>query len=211
MSNARVQSIQAVADFHEYLQNFRRCLKKELESLESELGSISGWILEGACEYWNRERQMAQRNLNEFQQQLSRCLSSVRADEQRPCTEEKKRVARARQRLALCEEKVRMAHSAVGQWETRRQRVRTRVEHCRDLVDSDLSVAGTRLLRHLEALEAYANLGRQSRVSPESQPAPTEKQPAAAAEQQMSHEDNDNSRTHEPTSPRAHEPTKEIE
>lgn len=165
MSDARVQSIEAVAGFHDHLQHFRRCLLKELESLESELGKISGWILEDACEYWARERQVTHRNLTEYQQQLSRCMSSVRADEQRPCTEEKKRVARARQRLDLCEEKIRMARSAVSQWETRKQKIRTRVEHCRDLLETELSVAGTRLMRHLEALEAYANLGRQSPIA----------------------------------------------
>lgn len=177
MSHARVQSIQAVADFQEYLQHFRRCLLKELEALESELGKVSGWMLEDAYDYWVRERQLIQRNLTEYQQQLSRCLSSVRADEQRPCTEEKKRVYRAQQRLQLCEDKIRKARAAVTQWETRKQKLRTRIEHCRDLADADLSVAGTRLGRHLGALESYANLSRQSRVYSDPQRAASDGEP----------------------------------
>lgn len=168
MSHARVQSIQAIAEFQDHLQHFRRSLIKELETLQGELSKVAFWILEEADAYWSEQRKIAHKTLNEYQQQLSRCLSYVREDERRSCTEEKKRVSRARQRLELCDEKLRMAKTAARHWESRQQKMRTRIEHCRDLVDSDLAVANTRVLRYLETLESYANLGRQTTASAES-------------------------------------------
>jgi chromosome segregation ATPase len=165
MSNANVQSIQAVSDFQQYMHVFRRSLLKEIETLESELSKVTAWISEDAREYWHRERQVIARKLSEHEQQLSRCMASVRENEQRPCTEEKKRVARARERLELCEAKIRAAQTAVSHWEKSLQKIRTRIEHCRDLVNSDLSVADTQLLRNLDALQSYAQMGRPSQIA----------------------------------------------
>ncbi len=158
MSSARVQSIEAVQGFAEHLQSFRLSLAKELEALQLELRRVSHWIQDEALNYWQREQQSNARSLAEHLQQLSRCMSYVRQDEQRPCTEERKRVARAKERAQLCEQKIRCARAAAIHWETRMNKIMTKLQVCRDLTESDLLVAVGDLRNYIERLESYTLL-----------------------------------------------------
>ena len=158
MSTARVQSIEAIQRFVEHLQTFRLALVKELESLDLELRRVSTWINEDAQDFWRLEQQTNARKLAENLQQLSRCMSYVRSDEQRPCTEEKKRVARAKERAQLCETKIRLGKAASLHWESRAAKVTTKVQRCQDMAEADLQIAINLLRRHLELLNSYAQL-----------------------------------------------------
>lgn len=158
MSNARVQSIDAIQRFAEQLQAFRLAMAKEIEALDLELRRVSSWVHEDAQDYWHREHQNNARKLAEHLQQLSRCMSYVRADEQRPCTEEKKRVARAKERAQLCETKIRLGKAASLHWESRSAKVTSKIQRCQDLVEADLLIAVNHLRKHLELLDSYTRL-----------------------------------------------------
>jgi transcriptional regulator of heat shock response len=166
MSSANVLSLEALKEFFIELQHFRTGLLKELESLDLELRRLSQWIQVDSAKYWNDEHQQIKRRLSECLQQLSRCMSYVREDERRPCTEEKKRVAKAKERAALCESKIRIVQAASTHWESRTAKTRTKLQRCRDMAESELLSALNKLQTHIERLEAYNQLRSPISFSP---------------------------------------------
>jgi hypothetical protein len=158
MSNAKVQSIEAIQGFTDFLKTFRQSLSKELEALDLELRRVTGWVHEEAPNYWLQEQQTNARKLEEQLQQLSRCMSYVRKDEQKPCTEEKKRVAKSKERAQLCDSKIRLSKAASIHWESRTSKIVTKLRRCQDLAEADMQVAIGHLSRHLELLESYTRI-----------------------------------------------------
>lgn len=155
MSNARVLSVEALEQFFLQLKSFRTSLLKELECLDLELRRLSGWIEVDSSRYWESEHQQIRRKLSEYQQQLSRCMSYVREEERKPCTEEKKHVAKAKERTLLCEHKIQIVKAATNHWESRKAKVRTKLQRARDMGESELQVAINKMQTILEQLEAY--------------------------------------------------------
>lgn len=155
MSNAKVLSLEALQEFHSRLQAFRLGLLKEIENLELELRRLTQWVDVDANHYWSSEHQNIRRRLSEYMLQLSRCMSYVRSDERKPCTEEKKQVAKAKERAILCENKLQTQKAAATHWESRRNKVRTKIQRARDLAESEMIVALGRLQRYIDQLEAY--------------------------------------------------------
>jgi hypothetical protein len=158
MNTAKVLSLEALQQFYLDLQTFRTAMLREVENLELELRRLTHWIESDATNYWQSENQIIRRRLEEYLQQLSRCMSYVREDERRPCTEEKKRVAKAKDRAALCESKLRIAEAATTQWQAKQAKVRTKLQRCRDMAESDMLVALNRLQTHISRLENYSQL-----------------------------------------------------
>ncbi len=121
---------------------------------------------------WPRKHVDAQDN-------LSRCMSYVRSTEQRPCTDEKKRVLKTKLRRETCESQLKLVRQAVQHWERERLKNQVRIERCRDMADSDLLVAIHHLRSQVERLAAYATLrssglsGGSSRASPTPSPPPS--------------------------------------
>ena len=155
MSSAKVLSVEALQQFHIDMAQFRVGLLKELESLDLELRRLTQWIEVDAARYWDQENQLIRRKLSEYLSQLSRCMSYVREDERKPCTEEKKQVAKAKERANVCEQKLLVLKAASTHWEARRSRVRPKMQRARDMAESDLVVALNQLLSLIERLEAY--------------------------------------------------------
>ena len=155
MSSAKVLSVEALQQFHIDLAQFRVGLLKELESLDLELRRLTQWIEVDVARYWDQENQLIRRKLSEYLSQLSRCMSYVREDERKPCTEEKKQVAKAKERANVCEQKLLVLKAASTHWEARRSRVRPKMQRARDMAESDLVVALNQLLSLIERLEAY--------------------------------------------------------
>lgn len=158
MSSAKVLSLESLQQFYLDLQKFRTNLLREVENLELELRRLTNWVDVEASSYWQSENQLVRRRMSEFLQQLSRCMSYVREEERKPCTEEKKRVARAKERAELCDNKLRITKAASTQWEARANKVKTKLQRCRDMAESELLVALTRLQTHIERLESYSQL-----------------------------------------------------
>lgn len=169
VNQADMRSLARLSLFLRELENFRAQLLKEIETLELELQRITHWLGHDALGYWNDEHAKTHRIMLEAERNLSRCTSYVRADERRPCTEEKKRVTRAKERYELCQQKIRIAKEGNLRWEQERIKNRTRVERCRDMTESGLLVAIHQLRGLLERLESYANL-KSAATSPSSSP-----------------------------------------
>ena len=144
--------------FLDHCQLTRAKLLKELENLQLELQRLTSWLENDAARYWEGELRQAQRDWVECEQALLRCRSAVRASEQRPCTEQRKRLEQATERRTLCEQQVRFVREATLMWQREKTKIDAKIFRCRDLADSDLTVAINKLKEQLGRLEEYSNL-----------------------------------------------------
>lgn len=157
-NNADVRSLEQLSHFLGHTKTFRTQLLKELEELQLELRRMTNWIDVEAAQYWQHELQKAQRVFVEAQDALSRCMSYVRESERRPCTEQKAHLKKAKDRRALCEEKLRLARGASQAWERNNRKHQGKWQRCQDMGESDLLVAIQKLQQQVTTLEEYANV-----------------------------------------------------
>ena len=182
-NQADMRSLERLERFLWELEHFRVQLMKEIEALDLELRRLRNWLEVDALGYWTDELTRARRVYVDAQKTLSRCMSYVRASEQRTCTEEKKRLLKSKLRLEVCEAKLKTVKAATGQWEREQAKNQARIERCRDMADAELLVAIHYLRGQCERLKVYANLrsGALSKTSTVS-PSPDLSEPTSAAE-----------------------------
>ena len=165
-NQADVRSLNRIEEFHHQAEAFRIGLLKELEGLMLELRRLTNWIEQDVIGYWGDESVKAERHWAECRDSLTRCQSYVRAEEQRPCTEEKKRLRRAEQRLELCQQKLRLSQSALSFWQTELSKQSSHIMRCQDLAETNLRVACLHLRGQIDLLQRYTQLSASPSVSP---------------------------------------------
>lgn len=170
-NQADVRSLNRIEEFHHQAEAFRSGLLKELEGLLLELRRLTNWIEQDVIGYWSDQSVTAERHWAECRDSLARCQSYVRADEQRPCTEEKKRLRRAEQRLELCQQKLRLSQSALSFWQTELSKQASHIMRCQELAETNLRVACLHLRGQIDLLQRYTQL-RSSPSGASSAPAP---------------------------------------
>ncbi len=158
MSSANVRSLERLEGFLDHCQTTRVKLLQELENLQIELQRLTSWLENDAARYWAGELQQAQRDWVECEQALLRCRSAVRANEQRPCTEQRKRLEQATERRTLCEHQVKFIRDASLMWQREKTKAEAKIFRCRDLADTDLTVAIHKLKEQLGRLEEYSTI-----------------------------------------------------
>lgn len=156
--SADVRSVEQLEVFQTKAERFRAQLLKEIENCHLELRRLKEWIEHEATSYWSEQLKVSQRHFVECQDALVRCMSYVREDERQPCTEQKKRLRKAKERRMLCEEKLRTARAAAAAWERESNKNTTKLQRCRDLAESDMTVAIHHLKGQIERLEEYGKL-----------------------------------------------------
>jgi hypothetical protein len=157
-TNAEVRSLAQLQNLRERCGLTRAQTLKEAEILQSELHKLSRWLTDEAARYWDYERAQAERWLKECQAALTRCQATVRADEQRPCTDERKRLELAVQRRTLCEAKARAVREAQLVWQQQLAKLRGRLQATVDMAESDLAVTLQQLSTLIATLETYAQI-----------------------------------------------------
>lgn len=157
-NQADVRSLNRIEEFHHQAEAFRSGLLKELEGLMLELRRLTNWIEQDVIGYWSDQSVQAERHWAGCRDSLARCQSYVRADEQRPCTEEKKRLRRAEQRLELCQQKLRLSQSALSFWQTELSKQSSHIMRCQELAESKLRVACIHLRGQIDLLQRYTQL-----------------------------------------------------
>lgn len=165
---AEVLSLAQVETFQHHLTSFRTQLSHEIDTLLLELRRLTAWLTEDVLAYWSDERVKAERRWSECRDNLSRCMSYVREDERRPCTDEKKRLQLAERRLELCQQKLKLTQAAILFWETERSKQQAKISRCRDLAEAEMQVACHLLSDQVERLKTYANLRAAPRTPPPS-------------------------------------------
>lgn len=179
---ADVRSLDRVEEFHQQAETFRTGLLKEIEGLTLELRRLTQWLEQDVLGYWSDEGVKAERRWAECRDNLSRCQSYVRADEKRPCTEEKKRLRLAEQRLELCQQKLRLSQAALAYWQTERSKLQAHIARCQDFAESNMRVTCEHLRGQIERLRLYTQLRSTPRASsPSANRNPTEAHPNSSS------------------------------
>ncbi len=157
-SSANVRSLERLEGFLDHTLQTRAHLLKELENLQVEMQRLTRWLENEADRYWASELQAAQRQWVEAEQALLRCRSVVRESDRRPCTEQKKRLEAATERRSFCEQQMRFLRDAKLMWQHQAAKLDTKIFRCRDMTETELTLAINRLKEQLERLDEYSRL-----------------------------------------------------
>lgn len=171
-NQADVRSLSRIEEFQQQADAFRIGLLKELECLMLELRRLTNWIEQDVIGYWSEQSVKAERHWAECRDNLTRCQSYVRAHEQRPCTEEKKRLRRAEQRLELCQQKLRLSRAALSFWQTELSKQSSHIMRCQDLAETNIRVASLHLRGQIVRLQRYTQLRSAASLSASATPSP---------------------------------------
>ena len=156
--SAEVRSLAQLQALRERTVICRAQTIKEAEATGAELAKLTRWLDDEASGYWRQQLAESERWLNECREALMRCQATVRADEKRPCTDERKRVDKALARRTLCEAKLRMAREALLEWQRQVVKLRGRLQNTADLADADMQVTINHLDQIIATLDAYTKL-----------------------------------------------------
>ncbi len=194
--SADVRSIQAIQDYLQQFQTSRAETLKEVENIQAELQRMTAWLEQDVDHYWKMELKNAERYQVESQEALLRCQSAVRSDEQRSCTEQQKRLHRAKERRMFCERQVRLVSEAKLAWQRACAKLASKIFRVRDLAEADMAVAIVHLRNRLQTLEDYTQLRTTALHAADSTPMTSshetsaEAPPTASTIQQPSEEPN---------------------
>ncbi|MDX1963777.1 MAG: hypothetical protein SFX18_11525 [Pirellulales bacterium] len=156
MSTAQVQSLDALHEFRAALIIFQSTARQALEMLETEARQGVDWICKEQPRRWKSENRKAWDGLgvakdNLRQARIQRQLSDHIPD----CTDEKKALARAEQRLKTTEQKL----AAVQHWGREAQHAwnefQARFAQTISLLDGDLPRAIAQLQKIIAQVEDY--------------------------------------------------------
>lgn len=157
-TGADVRSLAQLKNLRERCMHSRVQTLKEAEGLQAELNKLSRWLVDEAAPYWQNQFVLSERRLNECRDALTRCQATVRADEKRPCSDERKRLEIAMTRRTLCEEKLRAVRDAGLVWQAQVVKLRGRLQHVGDMAEGHLMVTLYKLDEIIATLETYAQI-----------------------------------------------------
>jgi hypothetical protein len=107
MGQARLTRIDAVEEMAAAVEGFRSEGAAALESLDMEIGRALEWIHHERHDYWNQQVRRGWERITAARVQLQQAMTARRIGEHDPaCIDEKKALARAKQRLELAQAKV---------------------------------------------------------------------------------------------------------
>ena len=156
--SAHVTSIGAVAQFKVALQNFESDVRDGLTTLQLESRRGMEWV-NGRTVYWTRQVRIAGERLNEARNALERAQLSLRPEDQASCYQEKKEVAKAKQRLRFAEEKVLHARQWCQRLHHEIDKFQGKIGRLSQITDVDLARGVAALERIIVALDRYTQRG----------------------------------------------------
>lgn len=158
VNEAHIESIESLKQLALTLSKMREMTAREVEAIQIELRRLEFWLEEALPGYWEEQMRLANRRWVEARQVLSDCESKVRDDEQRSCSEHRKRLERAAERLAFCERKLRLLKQCRNDWKQELERVRPRIAALNELAETGLPLCQNKLQNHLEIMQKYTEL-----------------------------------------------------
>jgi hypothetical protein len=109
VSTSNVRSIECLASFKTGLVKLASDWDSATQEIRAATHRINNYFQDERPAYWRQETQLAERRLSEARDVLSRLTAEIRPGDAAPATEAKQRVAKAKRRLQLCQEKERVA------------------------------------------------------------------------------------------------------
>ncbi len=107
MAQARLTRIDAVGEMAAAVDAFRNEASAAMEGLDMEIRRVLEWIHHDQRDHWDHEVRRGWERITEARIQLQQAMTARRIGDHDPaCIDEKKALARAKQRLEIAQEKV---------------------------------------------------------------------------------------------------------
>jgi phage shock protein A len=103
---ADVRKIEALESFRGSLVNYSADLNRTAEELKALVRRIEQFYESEQPAYWKHERHLAERELTEARDTLSRLRAAIRPEDRPAATEAAKRVKTCEARLRLCDQRI---------------------------------------------------------------------------------------------------------
>ena len=155
---AKVRSIDAVGTFSAALKNFEEEASGALTSLDMEVRRALEWIHQERKEYWKQQVRRRQDKVAEARGDLERCMTYRSTDEQPSCHEEKIALEKAKRRLRVAEEKVRIVRHWARVLDHEVHEFRGSMNQLAHWLQVDHPQSVAALERMMSALSAYVGL-----------------------------------------------------
>jgi hypothetical protein len=150
-----VTSIDALKDFREAMCSFCQAARDAICAVQIESGRVVDWVVYDRPRYWERQLRERQEEVAQAQQDLFRVRLTGGKDRHPDDIEQRKALARAKQRVEEAEEKIKL----VKKWRHVAQRAVDdfggRVQRLSELVEGDPPPPVIFLDRALDSLESY--------------------------------------------------------
>lgn len=154
---ANVQSIDAIREFRNDLQEYNDAIRHAVDMLTTELFRAIDYFESDRSAYWPAQVRRASDKLAEARINLERCRVTTRPEEGRSCDEEKKALRRAKERLAYANERTKATKKWIVIVRKEVDEFRTRMAQVRFLNESELPRSIALLDRLAARLERYAS------------------------------------------------------
>ncbi len=165
--SANVRSLEAVREFRTALFAFAEDTRSALESLRTEVHRTLEWIDHDRPAYWKEEARKSSDAVSEARSQLSKKQVIAAGSERKYVYDEKLALERAKRRQNTAQEK----QKAVQQWIMKTHRATdeyaTRLARLDHTLNNNVPRAMGLVERMINALEAYASVGRPAESPPE--------------------------------------------
>jgi len=189
MGQARLTRIDAVRDMYAAVDAFRIEASAALEGLDMELHRALDWIHHDRYDHWNQEVRRGWEKITEARIQLQQATTARRIGEHAPaCIDEKRALARAKQRLETAQEKVEAVRHCMRAIDHAVDEFRGARTPLASWLESEIPKALAALRRMMDNLEDYLALHAPGGTAgfpavdiPADQPKPTEAAGATVA------------------------------
>lgn len=157
--HANVQSIEALQEFRARLIIFQEKLNDALMSMQEQIYHAMDWIERDRPQYWHNAQNKAFDQISQARISLETARMRKEMDDFRPSLIEEKQALRdAKNRLAVCQEKIRLVQSTIARVHHEADEFRGRMSQMQRLVETDIPNMTGLLEAMLKALEAYAEV-----------------------------------------------------
>jgi hypothetical protein len=155
MAEANVKNLEGMETFAAAIARLSDGNRKNTDDVREQLQRVTVWLTKEMPEHWGNQLRIAQKRWTEAREDLLRCQSRTRADDEDSCLVQRKALERATARRALCEQRVKILPVLGSRWEQFIQEVSLSVRQMEDLSESNLPLSHTRLLKTIATLKHY--------------------------------------------------------
>jgi hypothetical protein len=155
MAEANVKNLEGMEIFASAIASLCEENRKNTDNVREQLQRVTVWLTKEMPEYWSNELRIAQKRWTEAREDLLRCQSKTRAEDEESCMVQRKALERATARRSLCEQRVKILPSLGSRWEQFTQEVASSMRQLEELSDSRLPQAHARLQRAITTLKQY--------------------------------------------------------
>ena len=156
MADAKVENIEALEEFSRSIEAMRSETSKNSDDIRDQFQRVAMWLGKELPEYWSNELRIAQKKWVEARDDLGRCQSKTRSEDETSCLLQRKALERATHRRQLCEQRARLVPQLAMEWERFAQEALSSIRQLDDLAESTLPLAQRRLIEMIEVLKRYA-------------------------------------------------------